>query len=177
MGSRRLDRVEPAPDPAVEAAGFSAGAFMRRDQILMIWIGGVVLAVALYLIGPDRFFDTFFDAIDSIDVAFRNLLAELGVKTYGIVRALAIAIYVVFAVLAYLASQRGRHGFWALLVVSFVFMMLVWRPFGVYPAPLSRWMAALVLVVVAAVIMTQRLVMPSVQRNGPLPPYPPGQTR
>jgi hypothetical protein len=151
---------------------------MRRDHILMIWIGGVVLAVGLYLIGPDRFFDAFFDAIDAIDATFRNLLAELGVKTYGIVRAFAIAIYVVFAVLAVLASQRGRHGFWAVAVVSFVFLMLVWRPFGVYPAPLNRWMAALVLVVVAAVVMTQRLIMPPARRNnGPLPPYPPGQAR
>jgi nicotinamide riboside transporter PnuC len=150
---------------------------MRRDHILMIWIGGIVLAVALYLIGPDRFFDTFFGLLDAIDAAFRNLLAELGVRTYSVVRALAIAIYVVFAVLAVLASQRGHRGFWALVVVSGVFMMLIWRPFGVYPAPLSRWMAALVLVVVAAVVMTQRLTVPPARRNGPLPPYPPGPAR
>jgi hypothetical protein len=150
---------------------------MRRDHILMIWIGGILLAVALYLIGPDRFFDTFFGLIDAIDAAFRYLLAELGVRTYSVVRALAIAIYVVFAVLAVLASQRGHRGFWALVVVSGVFMMLIWRPFGVYPAPLSRWMAALALVVVAAVVMTQRLTATTARRNGPLPPYPPGQAR
>ena len=147
---------------------------MRREHILMIWIGGMVLAVALYLIGPDRFFDTFFDLIDGIDAAFRNLVAALGAKTYGVVRAFAIVIYVVFAVLAVLASQRGHRGFWALVVVSGVFMMLIWRPFGVYPAPLSRWIAALVLVVVAALVMTQRLMMVPSRRNGPLPPYPPG---
>jgi nicotinamide riboside transporter PnuC len=147
---------------------------MRREHILMIWIGGIVLAVALYLIGPDRFFDTFFDLIDGIDAAFRNLVAALGAKTYGVVRALAIAIYVVFAVLAVLASQRGHRGFWALVVVSGVFMMLIWRSFGVYPAPLSRWIAALVLVVVAALVMTQRLTMVPSRRSGPLPPYPPG---
>jgi nicotinamide riboside transporter PnuC len=150
---------------------------MRRDHILMIWIGGIVLAVALYLIGPDRFFDSVFSLLDGLDAALRNLVAEMGAKAYGVVRALAIAIYVVFAVLAVLASQRGHRGFWPLVVVSGVLMMLIWRPFGVYPAPLSRWIAALVLVVVAAVVMTQRLTIPPPRRDGPLPPYPPGQAR
>jgi len=130
--------------------------------------------VALYLIGPDRFFDACLDLIDEIDTVFRNLVAELGAKTYGVVRAFAIAIYIVFAVLAFLASQRGHRGLWALIVVTATFMMLVWRPYTGYPAPISRWIAALVLVVVAAVIMTQRLTVTPSRRNGPLPPYPPG---
>ncbi|HEY2133864.1 MAG TPA: hypothetical protein VGH36_12975 [Acetobacteraceae bacterium] len=150
---------------------------MRRDHILMIWAGGVVLAVALYLIGPDRFFDTIVASIDAIDAAVRDFFAALGVRTYGVIRALAIAIYAVFVVLAILASQRGHRGFWALVVVSVVFMMLIGRPFGGYPAPPSRWIAALALVVIAAAVMTQRLTTPPARRNGPLPPYPPGQAR
>jgi uncharacterized membrane-anchored protein len=141
----------------------------------MIWIGGLVLAVALYMIGPDRFFDVCFAVIDAIDAVFRNLVTALGAQTYGVVRAFAIAIYVVFAVLAFLASQRGLRGFWALIVVTAVLTALVWRPYAVYPAPISRWIAALVLVVVGAVIMTQRLMMTTPRRNGPLPPYPPGR--
>jgi hypothetical protein len=151
---------------------------VRRETILMIWIGGIVLAAALYLIGPDRFFDVCLAVLNEIDAVFRNLVAELGAQTYGVVRALAIAIFVVFAVLAVLASQRGLHGFWPLVVVSAVFMALVWRPYAVYPAPISRWIAALVLVVVAAVIMTQRLSVATLRRNGPLPPpFPPGNIR
>jgi hypothetical protein len=146
---------------------------VRRETILMIWIGGVVLAVALYLIGPDRFIDVCLVLIDGIDAVFRNLVAELGAQTYGVVRASAIAIYVVFAVLAFLASQRGRRGFWALIVVTAAFMLLVWRPYAVYPAPIGRWIAALVLVVIAAATMTQRLTVTPPRRNGP-PPYPPG---
>ena len=141
----------------------------------MIWIGGFVLAVALYLIGPDRFFDACLNLIDSIDVVFRNLVAQLGMQAYGVVRALALAIYVVFAVLSVLAAQRGHRGFWALIVVSAVFMMLIWRPLGVYPAPLSRWLAALVLVVIAAIIMTQRLTVTPLRRDPPVPPFPPGR--
>src|SRR3954462_611575 len=118
----------------------------------MVWIGGFVLAVALYVIGPDRFIDACLNFFDSIDIALRNLAAQLGARTYGVVRAFALAIYVVFAVLCILASRRGLRGFWPLIVVTVVFMMLTWQPFGVYPAPLGRWLAALALVVIAAVI-------------------------
>ena len=83
---------------------------MRRESILMIWIGGFVLAAALYWIGPDRFLDACLNLIDSLDTTVRNLVAMLGAQTYGVVRALAIAMYVVFAVLAFLASQRGHRG-------------------------------------------------------------------
>ena len=169
MCSAARNRVEDPADPTP-----NQGGIVRREQILMIWIGGFVLAVALYLIGPDRFFDACLDLLDEIDATFRNLVAELGAKTYGVVRALAIAIYVVFAVLAFLAAQRGHRAIWALIVVSAVFMMLVWHPYDPYPAPISRWIAALVLVIVAAVVMTQRLTTPHARRNGPLPPYPPG---
>ena len=95
---------------------------MRRETILMIWIGGFVLAVALYLIGPDRFLDACSDLIDRIDAAFRNLVAALGAQAYGAVRAAAIALYVVFVVLALLASQRGHRGIGALMVVTVVFL-------------------------------------------------------
>ncbi|HBK04626.1 MAG TPA: hypothetical protein DDZ81_02045 [Acetobacteraceae bacterium] len=148
---------------------------MRRDHILLIWIGGFVLALLLYLIGPDRFFDALWDITDTIDAFARNLVVELGVRTYGVVRALAIAIYVVFAVLAVLASQRGHRGMWALVVVTAACMVLIWRPFGIYPAPLSRWLTALILVVIGAVVMTRRLTAPPALPRGPVPPYPPGR--
>lgn len=147
---------------------------MRRESILMIWIGGFVLAVALYLIGPDRFFDACVNLVDGFDNAVRNLIATLGAQTYGAVRALAIAIYVVFAVLAFLASQRGHRGFGAWVVVTGVFLVLVWRPYDIYSAPIGRWISALVLVVAGAAIMTHRLTVPLLRRDGPPPPYPPG---
>ena len=151
---------------------------MRRENILMIWIGGLVLAVLLYVIGPDRFFDVCMALIDGIDAAFHNLVAAMGAQTYGVIRAFAIAIYVVFSVLAFLASQRGHRGFGALVIVTAVFLILVWRPYAVDPAPISRWVAALVLVVVGAVVMTRRLTASPFRRDGsPPPPYPPGAAR
>ncbi len=146
---------------------------MRRESILAIWFGGLVLAVALYLVGPDRFFDALLNLADAIDAAFRELVATLGAQTYSAVRALAIALYVVFAVLALLASQRGRGGMGALVVITGVFLILVWRPFGVYGVPISRWMAALVLVAVGGAVMTQRLTTATFRQEPP-PPYPPG---
>lgn len=147
---------------------------MQRQSILMIWIGGLALAVALYLIGPDRFFDACLDFIDGIDATLRNLVLTLGAQTYGVIRALAIAIYVVFAVLAFMASNRGHRGIGALVVVTAVFLIFVWRPYDLYPAPISRWIAALVLALVGAMVMTQRLTAPPSRRGGPPPPYPPG---
>ncbi len=140
----------------------------------MIWIGGFVLAVVLYLVGPDRFFDTCVALVNGVQSAFRDLVAELGAQAYGVVRAFAIAIYVVFVVLAFLAGQRGHRASAALLVVTVVFLLLVWRPYDPYPAPISRWMGALALVVVGAMVMTQRLMVRPPRHNGPPPPYPPG---
>ena len=149
---------------------------MRRESILMIWIGGFVLAVALYVVGPDRFVDACLDLFDQIDAAFRNLTLMLGAQAYSVVRALAIALYAVFAVLAVLAASRGHRGVAALVVVTIVLLVLVWRPYAPFPAPLSRWVGALALVAVGAVMMTQRLVATPLRRNGPPPPYPPGHT-
>ena len=147
---------------------------MRRETILMIWIGGFVLAVALYLVGPDRFFDVFLNTLDSIETGFRGVVAAFGAQTYGVVRALTIAIYVVFVILAFLASQRGHRGIGALFVVSVLLLILVWRPYSNFPAPIGRWIMALALVGVGAAVMTKRLTVPSFTRNGPPPPYPPG---
>jgi hypothetical protein len=140
----------------------------------MIWAGGFVLAVALYLIGPDRFFDACLDLMARFDSVFRNFVAALGVKAYGVIRAAAIGIYVVFVVLAFMASHRGHRGIGALVAVTVVLLILVWRPYDLYPAPISRWIVALILAVAGAVVMTQRLTASLPRRNGPPPPYPPG---
>src|ERR1700709_1074427 len=82
------------------------GIKLRRQQLLMIWIGGFVLAVALCLVGPDRFIDACWDLIDTIDATLRDLVAQLGARTYGAVRPLAIAILALLAVACVLAARR-----------------------------------------------------------------------
>src|SRR5271166_4515554 len=150
----------------------SQGGTVRRESIALIWIGGLVLALVLYAVGPDRFVEACLDLMDSIDAIFRALVYRLGAQVFNVVRALAIAIYVVFAVLAFLAVQRGLRGFWALVVVTVIFLMLVWRPYGDLSAPVGRWIVALALVVIGAAVMTQRLLAPPLRRDLP-PPYPP----
>ncbi len=150
---------------------------MRRETILAIWIGGFVLAAALYLVGPDRFLDVCLSFVDTMGAALRHAIEAIGVQSYGVIRALAIAIYVVFAVLAVLSSQRGRGGVGALFVVSVLFLILVWRPFDTYPTPLGRWIVAFVLVLSGAVVMTQRLGGPTQSSEVSPPPYHPGGRR
>jgi hypothetical protein len=141
----------------------------------MIWIGGLVLAVALYAIGPDNFIAACLALMNGVDDLVRSLVYNLGAQVFGVVRAAAIAIYVVFVVLAFLAAQRGRRGVWALIVVTGAFLLLVWRPAGDPPAPAGRWVIALGLVVIGALVMTQRLL--AVPRDRNVPPYPMGPPR
>lgn len=138
----------------------------------MIWVGGIVLAILIYAIGPDRFFDSVMNFFDTIDAVFRNFALSLGAQAYGVVRALAIAFWVVFAILCFLASQRGLRGIWALIVVTVIGLLLVWRPYG-GTAPISHWVLTLALVLIGAGTMTQRLTA-APRIPGP-PPFPPNR--
>src|ERR1700755_3077105 len=99
----------------------------------MIWIGGLVLAVVLYLVGPDNFLAATLALMNGLDDLVRSLVYNLGAQVFGVVRAAAIAIYVVFVVLAVLAAQQGRRAVWALIIVTGGFLFLVWRPEGELP--------------------------------------------
>ncbi len=148
---------------------------MRRETIALIWVGGLLLAAALYTVGPDRFLDACLNLFDAIDLAFHDLALRLGAQAYAVARALAIAIYAVFATLAFLAAQRGHRAAGALVAVTIVFLILVWQPYGDMPTPLGRWVIALALVLIAAVVMTQRLLTPAPPRGGPWPRPPSGR--
>ncbi len=137
----------------------------------MIWVGGAVLAALLYAIGPDRFLDACFHLFDTIDAAFRHLAFILGAQAYSVIRALAIAFYIVFAILAVLSSQRRMGGIGGLVVLTVIALLLVWRPYT-GPAPVSHWLVVLALVLVGAATMTQRLMAPP--RRPMPPPFPPG---
>jgi hypothetical protein len=140
----------------------------------MIWIGGLVLAVALYLVGPDRFFVGLLDFFAGIESAFHAFLYFLGSQAFNVVRAAAIAIFVVFLVLAFMAGRRGLRSGWALVVVPVLFLVLVWRPDGAMPVSISRWFGALLLAIIGAIVMTQRLLGPSLApRPPPRGPWPP----
>ena len=144
---------------------------MRREILAIIWVGGLILAALIYLVGPDQFFDSVLNVLDTLDFGFRRLILSLGAQIFGVIRALAIALYVVFVVLALIASARGRRGMGALIVVSIVYALLVWRPYAEADIPTGRWIVAFVLAMVSAIVMTQRLLTPP--REGRWPPFPP----
>ncbi len=138
---------------------------MDRRTIASIWFGGVVLMVVLYIGGPQHvielcqaYFAEFWSFIgDLIDV--------LTQRAFDVVRAAAIALYVVFVVLELLAGHRGLRSGAALFVITLVFLMLVGTH---WYEPGTKWFSAAVLAGVGAGMMTSRLMRPP-------PPPPPAR--
>jgi hypothetical protein len=144
---------------------------VRRQTIAMIWIGGLLLALGLYVTGPDRFLDAALSLFGSIDYWFHDLIYQFGIRAFHVIRALAIALYIVFLVLGFLAVQRGIRAWGTLIVVSVIFLALVWRPEAINPLPPGRWLAALVIALFGALVMTHRLTSPP----GPKQDWPPDE--
>ncbi len=145
---------------------------MQRQTVGIIWIGGLVLALVLYLIGPDSFVTACLDLLAALDDAFHAFLSFLGTQAFNVVRAAAIAIFIVFLVLAFMAASKGLRAGWALVIVPITFLMLVWGPTSAMTGSISRWFAALVLVIIGGGVMTQRLLAPPPPAR--MPPPPPG---
>ncbi len=145
---------------------------MQRQTIGIIWIGGLVLALVLYLIGPDSFVTACLDFLAALDDAFHAFLSFLGTQAFNVVRAAAIAIFMVFLVLAFMAASKGLRAGWALIIVPVTFLMLVWGPSSAMTGSISRWFAALLLVIIGGGVMTQRLLAPPPPSR--MPPPPPG---
>jgi hypothetical protein len=142
-------------------------------SIAVIWIAGIVLAVLVYAVGPEQFVFASFDLFERAWSGVQDLLRNLSIAAFDLVRALAIGLYFVFVALAVLAIRRGGRGWAALIVVSLVFLGLVWHDPGRGFGSRTRWGAALVLAGVGALGMTRRLSHPEPAggwRPGPLPP-------
>jgi len=131
---------------------------MRRNTIALTWAGGLVLAGCVYLTGPDRFLAVTTDFLAHFEDNLLALLSRLGAQAFDVVRSLAIALFVIFVVLAVLALRRGLRARAALIVVTSVFLALVWRPNSAYGPPSGHWVGALVLAAFGALVMTRRLL-------------------
>jgi hypothetical protein len=141
-----------------------------RQTITYVWIGGAALALLVYFAGPDTFLSAIWSGLDSLEAAFRVFLAFLGAQAFDVVRAASIAIYIVFLVLAGLALHRGVRVVGTLIVVTLGFVILVWRPHEASYVSSTRWLAALTLAIIGAVVLTQRLLEPP--RPISRPPFP-----
>ena len=128
---------------------------MDRRTIALIWVGGITLMVAIYAIGPQHFIATCEQFIANAMWWLSSLIDMLMRRAFEAVRAAAIAMYVVFVVLAVLAMRRRLRTGGMLLVVSVVFLLLVrtdwyWSD--------TRWFAAAILTTVAAGVLTKWLI-------------------
>ena len=134
---------------------------MRRNPIAMIWLVGIVLAAALYLAGPEHFIAHLVLAVDQLSASLQDAFYALGVQAFDLVRAAAIALFVVFVALAVVARRRGLRTRGALLVVGLLFVFVLLGPGSGVPIRPDRWLAAFILSGVGAAVMTQRLVAPT----------------
>jgi predicted membrane-bound spermidine synthase len=148
---------------------------MPRNTIALIWAAGVVLALIVYVIGPDRFVFASFDLLAQLWWKLQDALRNISIAAFDFVRALAIGLYFVFVALTVLAIHRGGRGRGALVAVSLVFALLVWNAAGDGFGAHASWMAALALAGAGALTTTRRLTQPEPApwQPGPLPPRHP----
>jgi hypothetical protein len=133
-----------------------------RRPIAVIWLGGIVLMVAIYAFGPQHFIVACEQFIANATSWLSSVIETLMLRAFEVVRAAAIAMYVVFLVLAILAVRAGLRIGGMLVVVSVVFLLLVRTDW--YGSD-TRWFAAAVLTAVAAAVLTQRLIHAPGPRN------------
>jgi hypothetical protein len=140
---------------------------MDRRTIASIWVGGVVLMVALYVVGPQHFIQACEQFLSQFWSYLGDIIDALTQRAFDAVRAAAIALYVVFIVLALLAGHRGIRSGGALFVVTLLFLLLVGTR---WYDPGTKWFSAAVLAGVGAAVMTGRLM----RQPGPPPRDPRG---
>lgn len=129
---------------------------MRRDPVIVAWVLGLGLAVLIYVLGPRHFL---FHLLDTLNVVFWQIgqfIASLSTVALDAVRALAIGLYATFVVLALAVLRRGGRARAALVVVTVLFLLLVFND-DLPTESNGRWAAALALSAVGAIVMTGRL--------------------
>ena len=84
------------------------GAAMPRNTITFIWAIGIVLALFVYVTGPDRFVFAAFDLIERTWWGLQDALRNISIAAFDLVRAAAIGLYFVFVALSVLGHPTGR---------------------------------------------------------------------
>ncbi len=123
--------------------------------------------VVIYAVGPQHFVAACEQLIANTMWWLGDVIDTLMLRAFEVVRAAAIAMYVVFVVLAVLAMRRGLRTGGMLLGVSVVFLLLVRTDW--YGSD-TRWFAAAVLTAVAAAVLTKRLIH-APRRRDPADPW------
>jgi hypothetical protein len=147
-----------------------AGEFLTLDRrtIGLVWLGGIVLMAVLYVIGPQHVIQACEDAITRVLWFVGDIVDTLMSRAFDAVRAAAIALYVVFVVLAALASRRGLRVGGAVVVATLLFLLLVRTN---WYEPGTKWLSAAIVAAVAAGVMTSRLMRSSPGARDPARPW------
>ena len=141
---------------------------MDRKTIGLVWIGGIILMVALYYIGPQDFIQACEAFITRMWWFLGDLIDTLAARAFDALRAAAIALYAVFLVLTLLARRRGLRSGGAWLIVTILFLLLVGTR---WYDPGTKWFTAAVLAGVGAAVMTARLLHPPPLPRDPRYPW------
>lgn len=139
---------------------------MNRNTIGLVWIGGLLLAVLLTVIGPGSLGAGLAAAFDRTFDTISLALEQLGDPLREMIRGFALAAFVVFIVLCVIARRRGQPSIGAAVAVTIGFLLLAGGPRD-WSRSLqgSHWLLALILALGAALVMTRR-VMRAVPGSG-----------
>ena len=137
---------------------------LDKNRLYWVWIGGAVLALLIFVLGPDAVLTRVAYALDSFWWNLTHWLQNINGRAYDLLRACALAAFVVFWVLGVMAVRAGARGRGGLFWVTLVFVLLVGTP-GHWDirVPAGDWFAALVIAVLGAVRMSGRLGRKPVQ--------------
>ncbi len=123
--------------------------------VVIVWVAGLLLALAAYSVGPDAFVEAAFGFFANLSATLRQALSDMGMRFYDVLRALALGLFAIFFVLSLVATQRGLPGRGAMVIVSLLFLVLVWRQ---GPEATGHWLLAFLLAATAAANVTRRLM-------------------
>lgn len=128
---------------------------MSNRVVIIVWVAGLLLALAAYAAGPDHFVAAVFGFIESLAATLRQMVSDMGTRAYDVLRALALGLFAIFFVLSLVAVQRGLRGRGTLVIVTLLFLVLVWRQGA---EATGHWLLAFLLAATAASNVTRRLM-------------------
>jgi hypothetical protein len=136
-------------------AAITTGGGVNRNVIGLIWLGGLVLAAVLYVAGSEHVLAWFFHAMAQVRWYIDYGFFLLAVQALDLLRAVAIALFVVFLALGFLAARRRVPVAAAMIGISVLFLLLV--RLNLFD-PGTRWVFAALLTGAGAIMMTTRLL-------------------
>ena len=133
---------------------------MRRNTVGVVWGLGLLLALGLYVAGPDRFGTVLVEDLAWVTAQVQGAFYLLGAQAFDAARALALGVFAVFVLLCLVAVGRGLRARGALVAVTAVYLFLLLGPDSGEPILPDRWLGALLVAAVGALVMTRRLMLP-----------------